>query len=172
MTRRTPHSGYTLIEVLVTVTVIGLASVVIVPSLMRGGELGLQAAARIIIADILLAQNDAIAYQSPRRVAFDIDNNEYRLEEGTVQSDGTISWALVHADWLGGSGGNYIVDFDTDSRFDGVVLIEADFDRAERVAFDELGGPTDGGFVRLRFEDQTYRIDVAEFTGRVSVTRE
>ncbi|MEO0964995.1 MAG: prepilin-type N-terminal cleavage/methylation domain-containing protein [Planctomycetota bacterium] len=171
MHRRHAHPGYTLIEVLITVVVIGLASAIVVPSLMRGGTLGLQAAARIVIADLLLAQNDAIAYQARRRVVFDIDNNEYRIEAGTIQPDGSVAWSTLQVSWMPGNG-DYVVDFDTDSRFDGVVLIEADFDGAEQVAFDELGGPSDGGFVRLRFEDQTYRVQLAEFTGRVSVTRE
>jgi len=172
MTKRSTHPGYTLIEVLITVAVIGLASAIVVPSLMQAGTLGLQAAARIVIADLLLAQNDAIAYQAPRRVVFDVDNNEYRLESGVTDADGDITWSTLHADWQGGDGGNYIVDFDTDSRFDGVVLIEADFGDATSVAFDELGGPSSGGFVRLRFDQETYRVEVAEFTGRVSVERE
>jgi prepilin-type N-terminal cleavage/methylation domain-containing protein len=172
MNRRPAQPGYTLIEVLITVTVIGIASAIVVPAMMRGGELGLQAASRMVIADLLFAQNDAIAYQSPRRVVFDIDGNAYRLESGVVAADGTIAWSLLHAPWQGGSGGNYVVDFDTDRRFEGVVLIEADFDDAPSVAYDELGGPSAGGFVRLRFDDQTYRIDLATFTGRVSVERE
>jgi len=172
MTRRPTQPGYTLIEVLITVAVIGLASAIVVPSLMQAGTLGLQAAARIVIADLLLAQNDAIAYQAPRRVVFDVDNNEYRLESGVTDSDGNIAWSTLHAAWQGGDGGNYVVDFDTDSRFEGVVLIEADFGGATRVAFDELGGPSSGGFVRLRFDQETYRVEVAEFTGRVSVERE
>jgi len=95
MTRRTTHPGYTLIEVLITVTVVGLASAVVVPSLMRSGTLGLQAASRMVIADILLAQNDAIAYQSPRRAVFDVDNNEYRLETGSTGARGSSSNSTV-----------------------------------------------------------------------------
>ena len=51
------HRGYTLIEVLLVVTVIGIAGAVVVPNLMAGGTRGVQAAARIVSADILIAQN-------------------------------------------------------------------------------------------------------------------
>ncbi|MEM6334055.1 MAG: type II secretion system protein [Planctomycetota bacterium] len=177
MTHRPSHArprrrGYTLIEVLVTVTVLALASAVVVPSLLRSGELGLQAAARMVIADTLFTQNDAIAYQAPRRIVFDVSNNEYRLEEGVADNIGNITWSVMDGRLQGGGGGEYLVDFDTDNRFDGVVLIAADFNGSEMVSFDVLGGPSSGGFVRLRFEGEVYRIEVAEFTGRVSVSRE
>ncbi|MEO0586497.1 MAG: prepilin-type N-terminal cleavage/methylation domain-containing protein [Planctomycetota bacterium] len=164
--------GYTLVEVLVTVTVMALASAIVVPSLLRSGELGLQAAARMVIADVLFTQNDAIAYQAPRRIVFDIDNNEYRLEEGVTDNIGNVTWSVMDGRLQGGGGGEYLVDFDTDNRFDGVVIVAADFNGSDTLSFDVLGGPSSGGFIRLRFDTEVYRIEVAEFTGRVSVERE
>ena len=159
-TRR--RGGYTLIEVLIVVTIIGIAAAVVVPHMLAAGTLGVQAAARIIIADILFAQNDAIAQQRNRRVVFDPANESYSLTDdaGTVLS----------VNWKGGGVNNYTVDFTTDSRFQGVEIVLANFGGATptMLEFDALGSPLNGGAVEIKFQDQRYRITVASFTGRVT----
>jgi len=72
-------SGYTLVEVLIVVTIIGFASAIIVPNILAAGTMGVQAAARIIVADILYAQNEAIARQRPVSVVFEPANDRYTL---------------------------------------------------------------------------------------------
>ena len=42
-TRNRLKAGYTLIEVLIVVTIMGLAAAVVVPNMLRGGTLGVQA---------------------------------------------------------------------------------------------------------------------------------
>lgn len=164
-TRR--RGGYTLIEVLIVVTIIGIAAAVVVPHMLAAGTLGVQAAARIIIADILFAQNDAIAQQRNRRVVFDPANESYSLTDdaGTVLS----------VNWKGGGVNNYTVDFTTDSRFQGVEIVSANFGNLPGdppiLEFDALGSPLNGGAVEIKFQDQRYRITVASFTGRVTVQK-
>jgi len=160
-TRQAP--GYTLVEVLVIVTIIGIAAAIIVPNMLSAGTLGVQAAARIIIADILYAQNDAIAQQRNRRVVFDPDNESYSLLDDTG--------AVLTAKWKNGSANNYVVDFTTDSRFQGVVIVSADFGGTPTLEFDALGGPLNGGTVEIEFKNTRYRITVASFTGRVTVQK-
>ncbi len=161
------RAGYTLVEVLVVVTILGIASAIVVPQMLAAGTLGVQAAARIIIADILYAQNDAIAQQRNRRVVFDPDNERYSL----VDENG----AVLTARWISGSANNYVVDFVNDSRFQGVKIVSADFGGAPgdppTLEFDALGGPLNGGTVEIQFQDQRYRVTVASFTGRVTVQR-
>lgn len=167
--RRT-RSGYTLIEVLVTVTIMGLAAAIVVPNMLQGGTLGVQAGARMIIADIMFTQNEAMAQQGDRRILFDVADNSYRVEK---YDNDTNTWTLEHNPVLGSSSGtaNYVVDFDSDSRFRGVEIVSADFGGATELAFDDLGNPTSGGTVRLRFDAHVFDIDVAPFTGRVTVER-
>lgn len=169
MTRRpgdnsTPPSaprGYTLAEVLVVVVIIGVAAAIVVPSLTEAGSLGVQAAVRTVVADVLYAQNEAVAHARGRSVIFDIDNNSYRLaDEGGT----TLSVA-----WRSGVSENYIVSFNDDRRFDGVTLKRADFGGSSELTFDDLGSPASGGVIRLDYRDQRYRIDIAPFTGRVTV---
>lgn len=155
------RAGYTLVEVLVIVTIMGIAAAVVVPQMLAAGTLGVQAAARIIISDILFAQNDAIAQQRNRRVIFDPANERYSL----VDENG----AVLTARWISGSANNYVVDFINDTRFAGVVIVSADFGGVPTLEFDALGGPLNGGTVEIEFQDQRYCVTVASFTGRVTV---
>ena len=155
--------AYTLVEVLIVVTIIGIAGAVVVPRMLAAGTLGVQAAARMIIADILYAQNDAVAQQKPRQVIFTPDADKYRLAD----AEGTT----LHVNWRGGSSENYVVDFQKDSRFQGVDLISADFDGETSLTFDDMGAPSSGGTIEIQFDKTKYRITVAAFTGRVTVEK-
>jgi len=160
--------GYTLIEVLITVAIMGMAAAVVVPNMMQGGSLGVQAGARMIIADIMFTQNEAMAQQSDRRIAFDPDDNSYRVEK--YDSDAG-AWVLEFNPVIGGAVGtaNYEIDFDEDSRFKGVEIVSASFNGAKEVSFDDLGNPSAGGTIRLRFDTHVYDIKIAAFTGRITV---
>lgn len=166
--RRRP--GYTLIEVLITVTIMGLAAAIIVPNMMQGGSLGVQAGARMIIADLLFAQNEAMAQQSVRRVTIDAADNSYKVEK---YDTATSTWVLEFNPTLGGGGDkqNYEFDFDEDGRFKGVEIVSASFNGNNFVEFDDLGNPSAGGTIRLRFDAHVFDINVAPFTGRVTVER-
>lgn len=163
--------GYTLIEVLLVVTIMGIAASIVVPNMLKGGTLGVQAGARMIIADLLFAQNEAMAQQSTRRIVFNPTNNSYRVEK---YDSNTSAWVLEYNPSAGGAGNhlqNYEMDFDEDSRFDGIEIVSADFTGSSTVAFDDLGNPSSGGTIRLKFENNAYDIKVAPFTGRVTVDR-
>lgn len=156
------RSAYTLVEVLIVVAIIGIAGAVIVPHMLTAGSLGIQAAARMIIADMHIAQNEAIAEQAIRKVIFDEANNSYRIT--------TAANVTIDAPWrVGNDTAQYVVDFDTDSRFGGVRLENVNFGGGQELVFDALGGPTAGGQVELVFQARRYRIQVGEFTGKVTV---
>ena len=160
---RTSRCGFTLVEVLVVVVIIAISGAVVVPLMLRGGQLGLQAAVRAVIADMLYAQNDAVAYQTVRQVVFESQGNRYRITDGA----GTT----VGVNWKGGAetGQNYVVELDQNMRFQGVVLENIDFGGTTTLAFDELGSPVSGGTLELTTGDFRYRVTVAPFTGQVTV---
>ncbi len=154
-------SGFTLIEVLIVVAIMGIVSAMVIPQMLAAGTLGVQAAARVIIADVLFAQNDAIAQQQNRRVVFEPDNERYSL---TDTAGGVLS-----VKWKNNSASNYVVDFTTDTRFQGVVIVSADFAGTPTLEFDVLGAPLNGGTVEIEYQGRRYRVTVASFTGRVTV---
>jgi prepilin-type N-terminal cleavage/methylation domain-containing protein len=156
--------GFTLVEVLIVVIIVGLAGAVVVPHMLRAGTMTTQAAARTVIADLLYAQNEAIAQQAPRRIAFDVDTNSYRI---TDANDLTLETT-----WRVGGGGAHRVDFDEDGRFQGVRLESVDFAGSSAVQFDDLGAPDNGGSIVIVSNQARYRITVAPFTGRVTVAED
>lgn len=163
--------GFTLIEVLVVVGIMALVAAMVVPQMMTAGQLGVQAAARMVISDILYAQNEAVVRQSPRKIMFDAVNNRYQVAR--TDSDGND--VVLNAQWRVASGGDttqLITDFARDSRFQGVVLENASFGGNPSLTFDELGAPSSGGSVDLVFRnDVRYRVTITPFTGRVTVAR-
>ena len=149
--------AFTLVEVLVVITIIGLAAAIVVPSMLQSGTLGVQAAARMILSDILYAQNDAIARQATRIVVFDPAHNTYQITD----ANGQVIAAAVP--------GTYVVNLTQDGRFGGVSLAAADFAGTTSLSFDALGGPQAGGSVEVTGGAARYRIQVAAVTGRVTV---
>lgn len=153
--------GFTLIEVIVVLMIMAIAAAMVVPSMLQGGTMSAQAAARMVIADLLVAQNEAIARQAPCRVRFNVANDFYELVDA--------SGGPVLASWRLG-GGTSVVDFTADSRFTGVRLITADFGEGkDYIEYDDLGVPDTGGHVILEGGTVRYRIDVAPVTGRVTI---
>lgn len=156
------RGGFTLIEVLVVVAIIGIAGAVVVPQMLKSSTLTVQAAGRMVIADLLYAQNEAIAQQRPRRLVFDVDGNSYRM---TDDQDNTLQ-----ASWRDSQGsGNYVINFSKDSRFAGVRLKNVDFGGEKYVEYDALGAPAQGGSLDLVTDNVTYRVTVSPFTGRVVI---
>ena len=176
--RHSTHSArraFTLVEVLVVVTIIGLAGMIVVPQMLAAGSLGVQAAARTVIADILFTQNDAIASGQPRRIVFDAANDRYWVTQDTT-FDMTTTPSPTNAmfvTWKGGTAGaaNYLIDFPTDDRFDGVDIQNANFGGDLSLEFDALGSPSNGGSVDIVFGNTTLRISIAPFTGRLTVAQ-
>ncbi len=157
------RGGFTLVEVLVVAAVIALAGAIVVPHIVHSGQMGSQAAARALMQDMLVAQNEAIANQAPRRIVFEQSLNRYRLTDENGVTLG-VSWK--------GDGGteNYVVDFSADSRFAGVQLINVSVGPNAYIEYDDLGTPSTGGYVELTGgANAHYRINVAPITGRVSI---
>lgn len=157
------RDAYTLIEVLVVVVIMGIASAIVVPSMLSAGSLGVQAAVRLVVADILFAQNEAIAAQDTRRVVFDALTDSYKLTDG---AGATLTMA-----WVNNQANNYVVNFRTDKRFEGIEIRSVDFDGASTLEFDDLGSPvlSAQGTVVVGFRNQQFTVRVQPFTGRVTV---
>lgn len=165
-----PHSrylrqGFTLVEILVVVAIIGLAGAIVVPVITQPSTFSIQSASRMLISDILIAQNDAIASQQNRRIVFNQILNTYSLTD----TGGNVLSAAIRA---GSTTGNYVVDFNTDNRFAGVAMQNVNFGGNQFLEFDPLGAPLNGGTLQLtapNANNNLFTITVAPFTGRVSI---
>ncbi len=187
MRRNTTRYGYTLIELLIVVGILGLAGALLVPVLTNRGDFDTQAAVRRLMADLTFAQSDALANQQHRRVVFIPDPNvsgQYvgwcivKLNENQLAAPFDASTAVYVQDPLatGIDVGNYIINITGDSRFGEAFIASVDLDGGQAfITFDELGGtvtatgqPGSGGELIMRGGATTYRITIDSVTGKLS----
>lgn len=179
MTSRNKHQrqmrGYTLVEILIVVIILGIASSLIIPSMGSAQVLRIQASMRAVVADITFAQSDALAYQERRAIVFDVPNNHYAVIRVTGAVLDPVNDILFDTTR---HSGRMEVNFD-EPKYGGATLISAEFDGDSALIFDELGGPVQtptgdapglGGVIRIEGADGTaWEITVDAYTGRVSV---
>ena len=193
---RTKRAGYTLIELLLVVALLGIAGAILVPQLANLSSLEAQAAVRGVIADLSFAQSDALANQEFRRVHFYADGSGYCLtrivfanfNQNFDYSDGAplADTPEYIIDPLGGAGNleRYVVNFATDDRFKQVVVEAAKIDGTDLlpdgvdITYDSLGGtvsspntPGLGGKIIIGSTIERYEITIAPFTGKMSVRK-
>lgn len=166
--------GYTLVEVLVVVTILGVAGLMVVPTLGQTDVLRVQGAVRTIVADLTFAQSDALAYQEERAIVFDVAENQYTLCGVFSETIDPATDALFDPR---GPNQQYVVDFD-DPAFGNSQIAAPDFDDDGVIIFDALGGPIlspgsdvpgSNGTVDVIGASSRMRITVEAFTGHITV---
>jgi prepilin-type N-terminal cleavage/methylation domain-containing protein len=155
--------AYTLIEVLMVVTVLGIAATMVVPAFSQTNTLRLQSAVRMIVADITQAQSDAVALQTGQAVIF--TSTGYRIAPVSGTAIDTSPDVVISRTIGGDEFGNATL---RNIHLNDDVLF-----------FDALGGPVQGagsdvaasiGWLEVTAGRQAYRISIEAFTGRVTVT--
>ena len=79
VSRRGGRGGFTLIEILITVAVLGILAAVIIPQLGAAATDQVSGAAQIIVSDLDYARSLAITNNSKYRIEFQSDQNGYVL---------------------------------------------------------------------------------------------
>lgn len=166
---RSFRRGYTLVEVLIVVTVMGIAGALVIPSMGGAGVLRVQAAVRAVVSDIAFAQSDSLAFQTGRAVLFPENTNGYSLVE-VRGSNIDASTDLMYSN--GFQNAQY-----GDARIVSVNLAGSD---GRTLIFDELGSPVtaaggstpaSNGTIVIEGSGQRYTLTIEGYTGRVSVVR-
>jgi prepilin-type N-terminal cleavage/methylation domain-containing protein len=176
------RSGYTLIELILVVGILGLSAALLIPNLVNRDSLVTQMAVRRLIGDITFAQSDALAHQELRRVHFYADGRGYcivRIDSpGETFDPNTADYVI---DPISRSGdGLYIIDFTQDERFEGISIVQTDIDTegGPDLYFDMLGGTItnsgdigQGGDIVIGTDDESFLVSIAPFTGKLTVVQ-
>ena len=174
--------GYTIIELIVTIAVLIIASWILVPYATMGDASAGQSASRMAVSHMLTAQMDAIAEQGYRRVYFYPDGSGWCVEiveqdNLAAQFDANTSNFSELKTESQGQDGFAIMNFTTDRRFRTISIDNISFDGGnESIIFDPAGGivasdgsPSTGGSITLRSGSHSWDIAIAPLTGKISV---
>ena len=123
--------GFTLIEILCVVVIIGIASAIIVPQISTRDDLRCAAAARALMADLLYAQNRSIALQKMHYVQFNTATGTYQVLDA-VNPNNVITHPV--------NGTPYTVTIGN-GPLARVVINSAAFDTQSTIGFDAMGIP-------------------------------
>ena len=168
-----PRRGFTVVEILIVVTIIGIMSAVILPQLGASDDLKLSAAARSLMADLSYARMLAISTQQKQYVQF--TQQQYSVLHGDGGTGMSPTTQPVY-------GGDYTVVFGTGT-MNQVSLSQATFGTQSTIGFDALGSPasynpsnqqftplTSPGTIQLQSGSQIWTISIEPYTGEMSVS--
>ena len=127
--------GFTLAELLVVIVILGIAAMVVIPTIHDNHDFEVSSAARLLVADLMFAQTYAIAQKHDYQVVFDMANETYEIQN---PDDGSVITHPVNKT-------PYRVDFPASEHMNEVTLTTADFDATNLVRFNSLGIPYNGG---------------------------
>ena len=136
--QRQSRPAFTLVEILVVIIIIGIASAVVVPSLGTHNDQNVASAARTVVADLIFAQNRAILNEGFRYVNFSTTNQNYSI----LTSAPNITPAVYEQNPV--TCQNYTTPFGSSAppgAMQNVLLQTASADGKTCIAFDELGQP-------------------------------
>ena len=169
------RSGFTLIEILVVVLILGIAAAVIVPHIGSRSDLKATSAARLMMADLIYVQNRSISQQKYHYVFFDAATESYKVQsmEGSPGVMTVITHPVDQSPFvvaIGPAGPAPLRD----------VFVDAiDFDGQKVLAFDEMGTPyaynagtnvltpLTSGTISLKCREMKLNIIIEPFTGEM-----
>lgn len=169
MNERIVRHGFTMIELLIVVAILGIAAAIVVPMASSAGSMQLRAAANMVAADLEYAKSMSISRGQRYAIVFDKNTETYRITD----KDGvTISHPVRIRS-------PFVVDFRNDGRLSQVDIADVTFDGASAVSFDYLGSPGSGagssppplnsGTITLQAGGVVKSVKVEAVTGYISI---
>lgn len=164
----TPRNGFTLVEIVLVLVMIGILSWVMYPQVAAYDQVRLRAAARRIAGDLRYAQSQAITRRVVHGVWFDTSAESFWVFAPTAAT------AVTDPASRGGTLG---IDLDSSTEYQGVEIVSASFGATAGVEFDYFGVPRDTtstdiattGRVVLSYQGELDTVEVSPGTGKVVV---
>jgi prepilin-type N-terminal cleavage/methylation domain-containing protein len=166
--------AFTLVEILMVVVILGIASAVIVPQIGSRNDLRAAASARLVMSDITYAQNRAISQQRKHYVRF--------VDQTYTVCDSTALTPIEHPLKPAQSNGLYQITFGAGGTngLDRCAVGTVNFGSQTIIGFNDLGEPfafdglietplTSPGTIIVQSGDVSLTIQIEPFTGEASV---
>lgn len=162
------QSGFTLTELIVMLSIVGILSWIAFPKMAAMDEIKLDTAARRLAADLRYAQSQAISKRVMHGILFEPSIERYTVFAPTISTPVTDPADRARP---------LRVDYTSRTEFQGVLISSATFGTTPGVKFDYFGVPRDTsgvdlaatGRVILTYQGASDTIDVAPQTGTVTV---
>lgn len=153
LTSRAPRRGFTLLELLIALIVIGIVASIAIPAFFERSEITLDSASRLLAEDLRAAQNRAAFLQTEVRIQFDADGDGYKV----VDDQGRILAAP-------GAPGDFVRKYSKDAVFEGVTISQVDCGPMRRIVYNRDGRSPEGGRVVLSYggDQQTLVVNAGD----------
>lgn len=158
-------AGFTLVELIVVIVILGIAAAIVVPMASSASGMQLRAAANMVAADLEYAKSLAIGTGQKHSWEF-VDSKSYKIVDA---SGATVEHPVKNSP--------YVVNFSGDGRLDQVSITSVDFDGGNIVGFDYLGTPSNSssglvseGVITLTAGGVSKTVRVQPVTGFVTIS--
>jgi len=176
------QAGYTLIELLIVMLLLGIMVMAAVPVLNSGlDDARLSGAAEEVVTALEFAQMTAATSGSRTRVTIDAALDTIVVERVSISIDPLGSESELHEDDVEGRGFalmerpmnrgvDYSISLSDESRFKGIDITTAAFGSGNFVVFDTLGAPSDGGMITLAMSNRQIVVALDSLAGKVTLS--
>ncbi len=156
--------GFTLIEMVMIIVVMGIMAVLAVPLISSFSTLAVSEAARKIQGDLRYAQELAVTSNLHTRVAFSTGSNNYTV----TQDNGSGTYVAIVDPLTKAS--SFVVSFSTITEYKNLSITAVSFGGQTTLEFDALGRPysVSGGTATIFAADGTVTLNSATV---ITVTR-
>ena len=165
---RREGTGFTLLELLMVVLILAIIGAIVVPMAASGQDARCASAARMVVADLELAQSLALARQDLVALVFSDDLQSYKVVLAAVQDLDNYG-SLTTLEHPGRPGQSYETTILMELQLRDVVVSSVNFNGDRYVVFDTFGSPEFGGSIVLTAGDASLTVTVEPITGAVSV---
>ena len=174
------HHGFTVLEVLMMVVILGIVATLAVPALQSGVEGSrLSGAAGEIAVALEYAQFVAMASGEQTRVTIDATDDTVLVERSEISGDITgaatqlpendiDSEAFATVAHPAKRGEDYYIVFADEDRLKSVDIASATFGAGNSVTFNATGAPAEGGTVTLSLGSRQIILTVDSLSGKVT----
>lgn len=152
--------GFSLLEIIITAVILCIAGVMIIPMMSSASSTQIRSASNMVAADLKYAKSMAITRGRDFSVVFNAATESYQIQD----EYGAIIPHPVK------KGFDYEINFSSDSRLSKVDIDNVNFNSTNKVKFDYLGTPDNGGDITLEADGVIVTITVEPVTGFVTIS--